>query len=295
VVALHASPQGIGRNSSVIAVLGGLGAAVCWAGAALSAARASRLIGARNVLAWVMLVGFVVVAPLTLAAGYPHGLGAPELGWIAVAGAGNVAGLLCSYEAMRLGRVSIVAPITSTEGAIAAVLAVATGEALGVGSLALLGAIAVGVVLASRTETADAGQPTRSTLLAVCAAACFGSSLFATARVSDALPLVFALIPPRLVGIAAITVPSAVTRRLLLTRAALPLVVVSGLCEVGGFTCYAIGARHGIAVSAVLASQFAALAAVAAYFLFHERLRPPQVVGVATIAIGVALLTALRV
>jgi uncharacterized membrane protein len=219
----------------VIAVLGGLGAAVCWAGAALSAARASRLIGARSVLAWVMLVGFVVVAPLTVAAGLPH-LDGRELGWIALSGAGNVAGLLCSYEAMRLGRVSIVAPITSTEGAIAALLAVATGEALGVGSLVLLAAIAVGVVLASRTEWVDSGQPGRSTFLAVCAAVCFGSSLFATARVSMALPLVFALIPPRLVGVAAITVPSAVTRRLHLTRAALPLVVVSGLCEVGGFT-----------------------------------------------------------
>jgi drug/metabolite transporter (DMT)-like permease len=277
----------------VIAVLGGLGAAVCWAGAALSAARASRLIGARNVLAWVMLVGFVVVAPLTAAAGLPD-LDGRELGWIALSGAGNVAGLLCSYEAMRLGRVSIVAPITSTEGAIAAVLAVSAGEVLGAGSLVLLAAIAVGVVLASRTESVDAGQPARSTFLAVCAAVCFGASLFATARVSLALPLVFALIPPRLVGVAAITVPSAVTRRLHLTRAALPLVVVSGLCEVGGFTSYALGARHGIAVSAVLASQFAAVAAVAAYFLFHERLRPLQIVGVATIAIGVALLTALR-
>jgi len=277
----------------VIAVLGGLGAAVCWAGAALSAARASRLIGARKVLAWVMLVGFVVVAPLTAAAGLPH-LDRRELGWIALSGAGNVAGLLCSYEAMRLGRVSIVAPITSTEGAIAAMLAVAAGEALGAGSLVLLAAIAVGVVLASRTESVESGQPARSTFLACCAAACFGSSLFATARVSLALPLVFALIPPRLLGVAAITVPSAVTGRLRLTRAALPLVVFSGLCEVGGFTSYALGARHGIAVSAVLASQFAALAAVAAYFLFHERLRPLQIVGVATIAVGVALLTAFR-
>ena len=277
----------------MIAVLGGLGAAVCWAGAALSAARASRLIGARNVLAWVMLVGFVVVAPLAAVAGMPS-LDRQELGWIAVAGAGNVAGLLCSYEAMRLGRVSIVAPISSTEGAIAALLAVAAGEALGAGSLVLLAAIAVGVVLASRTESVESGQPPRSTLLAICAAVCFGSSLFATARVSLALPLVFALIPPRLLGVAAITVPSAVTGRLRLTRAALPLVVFSGLCEVGGFTSYALGARHGIAVSAVLASQFAALAAVAAYFLFHERLRPLQIVGVATIAVGVALLTALR-
>ena len=59
-------------------------------------------------------------------------LGGPELGWLVVAGGGNVVGLLLVYGALRVGKVSIVAPIISTEGAIAAVLAVAAGEAIGV-------------------------------------------------------------------------------------------------------------------------------------------------------------------
>ncbi len=278
----------------MIAVLGGLGAAVCWAGASLSAAQASRLIGASAVLSWVMLVGFAVVAPLIVASGIPAGLGGRELAWIAAAGAGNVAGLLCSYEAMRIGRVSLVAPISSTEGAIAAVLAVATGETLGSGSALLLLAIAGGVVLASWTASPETGQPLRATLLACGAAACFGVSLFATARVSQALPLVWALIPARLVGVAVITLPSLAAGRLRLTRAAAPLVVVSGLCEVGGFASYALGARHGIAVAAVLGSQFAAIAAVAAFFLFRERLRPLQIGGVVTIAVCVAVLSGMR-
>ena len=74
----------------------------------------------------------------------------------------------------------------------------------------------------------------------------------------------------------------------MLTRAALPFVVASGLCEVGGFACYALGSRHGIAVAAVLASQFAAVAAVAAYLLFHERLTRLQLAGVIAILAGVA-------
>ena len=278
----------------MIAVLGGLGAAVCWAGASLCAARASRLIGARAVLGWVMLVGFAVVAPLTVAAGIPEGLGAREIGWIAAAGAGNVAGLFCSYEAMRIGRVSLVTPILSTEGAIAAVLAVTTGEALGAGSTLLLAAIAGGVVLASSTASAETGQPLRATLLACAAAGCFGVSLFATARVSQSLPLVWALIPARLVGVAVITLPTWAAGRLRLTRTAAPLVVISGLCEVGGFASYALGARHGIAVAAVLGSQFAAIAAVAAFFLFRERLRPLQIGGVVTIAVCVAVLSGVR-
>jgi drug/metabolite transporter (DMT)-like permease len=44
----------------------------------------------------------------------------------------------------------------------------------------------------------------------------------------------------------------------------------------------------------VLASQFAAVAAVGAYVLFHERLSRVQLAGVVAILAGVAALTALQ-
>jgi multidrug transporter EmrE-like cation transporter len=47
-------------------------------------------------------------------------------------------------------------------------------------------------------------------------------------------------------------------------------------------------------VAAVLASQFSAIAGIAAYFLFRERLTRVQLVGVGTIVAGVAVLTALQ-
>jgi multidrug transporter EmrE-like cation transporter len=47
-------------------------------------------------------------------------------------------------------------------------------------------------------------------------------------------------------------------------------------------------------VSAVLASQFAAIAAVVSYLAFRERLARIQVVGVATIVVGVSVLGALN-
>lgn len=278
----------------MIAVLGGLGAAVCWSVGTLSAARASRLTGARIVLAWVMLIGLVVVAPLAAAGGIPAALGTRQIGWMAVSGAGNVGGLMLAYEAMRRGTVSIVAPITSTEGGIAALLAVATGETLHVSSAVLLAAVAVGVVLASIAPGSVGAHPLRASLLAACAACLFGASLFATARVGNALPLVWALLPPRLVGVAAVTLPSLAARRLGISRRALPYCALSGLCEVGGFAAYAVGARHGTAISAVLASQFAALTAIAAFFLFRERLSTVQIAGVGTIVVGVVVLSALQ-
>ena len=74
----------------------------------------------------------------------------------------------------------------------------------------------------------------------------------------------------------------------------IPLVITAGVCEVLGFYAYAIGSRHGIAIAAVLASQFGALAAVAGYVLFGERLSRVQLCGVVVAVSGVAVLTALQ-
>jgi drug/metabolite transporter (DMT)-like permease len=252
------------------------------------------LIGAPRVLAWVMLVGLAVNAPLVIVSGLPEGLRGGRIVWFAVAGAANVGGLLLAYDALRVGKVSIVAPITSTEGAIAALLAVVAGESLRLGSAFVLGAIAVGVVLASRTPSDRPSHPLRATLLAVGAALSFGVGLYATGRISMSLPIVWAMLPPRLVGTAVVAAPALARGRLRIVPAVIPFVVLSGLCEIGGFASYAAGARHSIAISAVLASQFAALAAVAAYFLLKERLTRVQVGGIVVVVAGVALLSALQ-
>ena len=91
----------------MVAVLGGLGAAACWATATLCASRSTRLIGAWSVLGWVMLVGFVVTAPVIVAKGVPAALDAHELPWLVLSGAGNVGGLLFAYKALRVGKVSL--------------------------------------------------------------------------------------------------------------------------------------------------------------------------------------------
>ena len=281
----------------MVSVLGGLGAAVAWAAAMLTASRASRLVGARTTLAWVMLTGLVVVGPIALAEGPPAGLDADASFWLALAGAGNVGGLLLSYTGMRVGKVGVVAPIASCEGAVAAVIAVAAGEQLGVWTGVSLGVVVAGVALAARppSEREESGHDDpRAALFALAAAGAFGAGLYATGRASADLPLAWAVLPPRVLGVAAVTLPLLAAGRLRLTRAALPFVVASGLAEVGGFFAYAVGARHGIAVAAVLASQFAALAALGAALLFHERLGRLGVVGVVVTAAGVAAVSALR-
>ena len=278
----------------MIAVLEGFAAAACWAGAALSATRGSRLIGAWSALAWVMLTGFAIVVPLTAVEGVPDGLGAREFVLLGVSGAGNVVGLLLEYSALRIGKVAIVTPIVSTEGALTAVFAIVAGETLGTGVGTMLVLITIGVVLASIAPGGGSGDPLRASLLAAGSALCFGVSLYATGRLGETLPLVWALVPARFVGVVAVMLPLAATRTLRIGRGALPFVVASGLCEVGGAAAFVLGARHSIAVTSVLASQFAALAAVAAFVLFGERLTRVQLAGIAIIAAGVAALSALQ-
>jgi drug/metabolite transporter (DMT)-like permease len=96
------------------------------------------------------------------------------------------------------------------------------------------------------------------------------------------------------VGVTVVAVPLLCTGRLRVTRAAAPYLVVGGVCEVLGLASFTVGARHGLAVSAVLASQFGAIAAVAGFVAFRERLGRVQVAGIVAIAAGVALLTALQ-
>jgi len=282
----------------MIPILGGLGAAVMWATTTLCSSRASRLIGPGSVLAWVMLIGLLVVGPAAAMKGAPGALDASTAALLLVAGLGNVVGLLLEYAALRVGKVAIVAPILSTEGAAAAVIAVAAGERIRPGEGAVLVVIAAGVVLAgaARREPTTSAQrhEARATLFAIAAAAAFGTSLYATAQVGTELPIAWAVLPARLIGVVTVALPLALTSRLRLTRRAVPLVVASGLAEVLGFASFVVGARHSLAVSAVIASQFAGITAILAFLLFRERLVPIQMAGIAVIAGGVAVLSALH-
>jgi drug/metabolite transporter (DMT)-like permease len=278
----------------MLAILGGLGAALAFATATLCNSRASRMIGPTTLLAWVMLLGLALVGPLAAIEGAPDDLDGEAVLLLAIAALGNVAGLLLAYAGLRVGKVGIVGPVISTQGAIAAVIAVIAGEALAPGAGVLLAVIAVGIFLAGSSEGgAREGDP-RATLYALGGAACFGASLYATGKVSTDLPVPWALLPARLLGTVLVTLPVIATSRLRITRAALPLVLLSAVCEVAGFALFALGARHGIATSAVLASQFGAIAAVAAYILFGERLARVQRAGVVVIVVGVGALTAVQ-
>ena len=286
----------------MVAILGGLGAALSWAIATLASSRSSRMIGPMSVLGWVMAVGLVAaIGPALLAS--PVELGLPEIVGLVVVGLSHNIGLLLAYAALSIGRVSIVAPIVATEGALAAAISIMLGETLAVTTAVLLGAIAVGVVLAAAERSVD--NPTarsidpavtrRAALFAIAAAVTFSIGLVLAGRLgAQGIPPAWVMFVSRTVGVLLIVAPLVVTRRFRLTRRALPLVVLAGILEVFGGAIYIVAASEGVAVAAVLSSQFAAIAAVGGFLLFGERLQRLQLVGVVVIAIGITLLAAFQ-
>jgi drug/metabolite transporter (DMT)-like permease len=144
--------------------------------------------------------------------------------------------------------------------------------------------------------TADGTSPRRRRLpwgvLAVSTALLFGVSLYTTGRAGEQVSLLWTVVPARVFGSALVAAPLTARRRLRLTRRALPLVVAAGAAEVIGVLSYAFGARHDLPVAAVLSAQFAALTAVAAYFIHGQRLSRRQLAGLAAVVAGVTLLAA---
>jgi drug/metabolite transporter (DMT)-like permease len=303
--------------ADVLAILGGLGAAVCWATSSMASARSSRLIGSWATLGWVMLLGALIAVPATIVAGGGADLTPTALQLLGISAVGNIVGLLLAYTAFQGGKVAVIAPILSTEGAMGAVISIVFGEQVGIAAAVVLTAIAVGIVLASSGSPdevaaaepgglamppesragrrAQPGHPdTRSTLLALGGVVFFGINLYASARIGATLPLVWSILPARLAGFVFVALPLLATGRLRLTRDAVPFVIVVALAEVIGTAVYAFGARDGIAVAAVTSSQFGAIAAVVSVVAFGERLRRIQVAGVVVIAAGVAILAALQ-
>lgn len=286
------------------------------------------MIGSRVVLAWVMIVGTIVGLPLAVATGVPSEIPPGTVPLVLLAGVCYSAGLYATYKALRIGKVSIVAPIVATEGAVGALIAVALGDPLSLVAALLLAVIAGGVVLSTieparpdvpaadielaadaldgpaRDDArarladhaallADDAARTRTTVLySVAGALIFGVGIVAAGNAAALIAPIWVAVGARFVGLAVVALPLILQRRLVVTRQALPLVVIAGIGEILGSTASAWGSIDSIPITAVLGSQFAAIAAVVAFFVFGERLSRTQVAGVILIVGGVSALAA---
>jgi drug/metabolite transporter (DMT)-like permease len=277
----------------MIAVLGGLGAALCWTVTGVFAQRASRRIGELSTFAWASLIGFgiaVVPAVIAILSSTPS---QRTLVTLALSGVLNVAGLVAQFSALRRGPVSVVVPISSTEGAIAALLAAATGSHLRPAGWAALAILLSGVLITavSQWSTESSGAELKPIGLAVIAALCFGAGLFFQGRGGQHAPLALAVVPPSLMGTLLVALPMMSRGRLASPRGSSGWLAGVAIAEILGFVSYILGARHSVPIAAVLSAQYATLSVLVGVTVLRERMAPAQVIGLVLTIAGVAILS----
>lgn len=277
----------------MIALAGGGIAALMWGVSTILAGRASRQIGPSSTLALVGAGGLCLVVPIVVWVGLPE---ATARDWmlLVIAGLGSAVGLRLTYAALARGKVGVVVAITSTEGAIAAVIAVLLGEAIGGLAaagivLATVGVAAVGAGRHAEDSAVAVRDNRRAALTAGAAAAVFGSSLYVSGDLAGRVGGPWVVLFARITGLVTMGVPLLIRRDLRLERPGLWFALAAGLCESTGFLGFLWGASAGIGVAAVVATQYATIATVLSWILFHERLSPVQLGGVGAVVVGMAL------
>lgn len=277
----------------MIGALGGLGAAILWGCQNALNSRVSRVVEPATALFFTLLVGLVTALPVALALGTPTGATRGDWLWAALAALCAVVGLGCLFAALRRAPLSIVLPIASAQGATATVFAILAGEPLSALQGAALALVLVGVIVVAGARpgaTQGGGRVAVAIWLAIGTAVVIGLELFALGQAEAGLGAAWEIVVLRGGGLALVAIAFAARRRVPRGPApALRRLALAGTIENLGFVSYIIGTgAGGVAVPAVLASQFSVVGALIGVVVFDERLTRRQVAGVVSIVIGVA-------
>lgn len=276
-------------------IAGGLATALAWGVAAIFAAYASRGVGPLVTFAYSNLIAFALVLVVALASSGLPSAPASDWAWAALVGLGITAAFPLTFTALTLGRIGVVSAVIATDGAIAAVVAILTGEELAAAAGAGIAMVAGGVLLSVlQPAPGSSAGPSRDRLavvLALGAAVCFAATLVGASR-ADGIEPAWVVTTGRGIGVLLATLPILAIRRPRLPRAALPLVTANATCDVAGFLVFVTVARDGLAVPAVLSSQYALVPLLYGVIVFRERLTPLQWIGVALTLAGVATVAA---
>jgi drug/metabolite transporter (DMT)-like permease len=272
-----------------------LAAAASWGLADFLAGLASRRVSVPVVLLLVEAGGLVVILAIALITRAPF-FEDPSDFWSAVGGGlSGVLGLGCFYRALAIGTMSVVAPISAAGVALPVVVGIATGNRPSPIAAAGLVAIVAGVVLASREQHDDAAAAAagRTAIgLALLSALGFGGFFALTDAPSDA-SVPWTLVLARSAALPFVLIVIARGRPALPSgRFALGIAGV-GCIDLLATALIAIANTKGdLSVVSVLGGMYPVATVLLAAVVLHERVRPPQVVGIALALGGVAAVAA---
>ncbi len=277
-----------------MAVVLALASAVVYGAADFLGGLASRRTSVFGVVAMSQLVGLVALLALLPWLGGP--VGPTDLASGAAAGLAGAAGLVVFFRALAGGVMSVIAPITAvTAAAVPVLVGLLAGDRIGPWAAVGIALALAAVVLVSAEGGLSALRTARpaSVVPALVAGAAFGLFfvlLDRTSQTSGLTPLVAA----RVTSVALVVVVAVAGRRSLrVTRAALPLVALSGIGDMSANALFLLATQQEgqLAITGVLASLYPVTTVLLAQALLRERLVGAQVAGLGAAVVAVVLIT----
>lgn len=276
---------------ATFAIVLSLSSALAWGTGDFFGGLASRRAGTFTVTAISQTSGLLLIISLALAFGQPAPAAA-DIGWGIAAGVSGVMGIASLYRALAVGQMGIVAPVTAV---LSAGIPAAFGAlVLGAPAPLTLAGFALALLAIALISSAPraAGRPA-GLGLALLSGAGFGGFLILITR-ADAAVSLWTLAAARATA-------SAVAWTLALTRGidrprdgqAWAHMLGAGVMDGLGNALYALAARLGrLDVAAVLSSLYPMSTIALAVVVLRERLRPPQLIGIAIALAAIVLVAA---
>lgn len=239
------------------------------------------------------VVGLIFVCILTVATvawvDVPVGSYLP---WSVLASFAGLIGLICFYQALATGSMSVVSPIAGLSVLVPLAFGLWGGDRPTVLQYTGIGLAIIGVLLAATPEiTGEVGL--RPVVLAVVAALLIGIFLVCLAIGAESSVLM-TMTAQRATSVVIVLILAIVVRSIGgLRRSDAPTLAVIGILDVGANLLFGLAATLGLlALVAVLGSLYPVVTVILAWIVLGERLKAVQYVGVALALLGVVAISA---
>lgn len=276
----------------MIASLLGLISALSWGIGDFAGGLASRKMGAYRAVMYGEAIGllFAVIAIPIVNEPFPD---PHTLKWSIAAGLVGTIGLLAFFEAMRLGRISIVAPLAALIGAIIPVIVGSFVEGLPEPIVFLaFGLALLAVVLISHEKDEAENKKGNHLFLPVFAGIAFGLYFVFMHEASQTL-VIGPLITARFSGMIGIALYLLFKRENLRIKSGnWHLLALNGFFDVGGNLFYILAVQAGrLDISAVLSSLYPGMTVFLAWLILKEKIQFSQWIGIIFALFAIILMT----
>jgi drug/metabolite transporter (DMT)-like permease len=268
-----------------------LGASLTWGLADFFGPLKGRSLGVLRVLVYVQLSGLATIA--IVVAVRDKGPGGSEVLLAIPAAISGTLGLYAYYRGMRVGAMSIVAPIAGISAVVPVIVGILSGDRPSIWQLAGMACALVGVFLASLELGRGSSKIAAGVGLALLAALGFGG-YFPPMHAAGNADFWWAALIFKATAVAVI-LPAIAIRRPTLTVEGrqLPPLVLIGIGDMLGNLLFAAASTTGlVSVTSVLASLYPIVTVVLARVVLEERVARSQEGGIALTLVGVALISA---